>query len=83
MQEKSVQEENELWDAVGEALDAEMSTIEDVLESLARTQKGSVKSSIENCMTILYRDPVLKDVISHTSHTKNRHIIGSYATLGI
>ena len=24
-----------------------------------------------------------RDVITHTSHTKNRHIIGSYATLGI
>ena len=22
-------------------------------------------------------------IITHTSHTKNRHIIGSYATLGI
>lgn len=47
MQEKSVQAENELWDAVGEVLDMEMSTVEDVLESLARTQKGNVKSSIE------------------------------------
>ena len=48
MQEKSAQAEKELWDAVGEALDMEMSTVEDVLESLARTQKGNVKSSIEN-----------------------------------
>ena len=61
MQEKSAQAESELWDTVGEALDMEMSTVEDVLESLARTQKGNVKFSIENCMTILYRDPVLKD----------------------
>ena len=22
-------------------------------------------------------------IVTHTSHTKNRHIIGSYATLGI
>ncbi len=26
---------------------------------------------------------VEKILITHTSHTKNRHIIGSYATLGI
>ena len=25
----------------------------------------------------------LFQIITHTSHTKNRHIIGSYATLGI
>ena len=29
----------------------------------------------------IYVDTV--DITSHTSHTKNRHIIGSYATLGI
>ena len=31
MQEKSAQAENELWNAVGEVLDAEMSTVEDIL----------------------------------------------------
>ena len=46
MQEKSVRAENELWDAVGEALDEEMSTVEDVLESLARTHKGNLKTTI-------------------------------------
>ena len=75
MQQKSVQAENELWDAAGEALDMEMSTVEDVLESLARTQKGNVKSSIENCMTILYRDPVLKDAICKNELTNKIDII--------
>ena len=28
-------------------------------------------------------DVVIRSTDSHTSHTKNRHIIGSYATLGI
>ncbi len=53
MQEKSVQAENKLWNAVREMLDTKMSTVKDVLESLARTQKGNVKSSIENCMIVL------------------------------
>ena len=75
MQEKSAQAENELWDAVGEALDMEMSTVEDVLESLARTQKGNVKSSIENCMTILYRDPLLKDAICKNELTNKTDIV--------
>ena len=77
MQEESVQAENELWDAVGEALDMEMSTVEDVLESLARTQKGNVKFSIENCMTILYRDPVLKDAICKNELTNKIDIVKS------
>ena len=75
MQEKSAQAENELWNAVGEVLDAEMSTVEDILESLARTQKGNVKSSIENCMTILYRDPVLKDAICKNELTNKIDIV--------
>ena len=45
MQEKSAQAENGLWNAVGEVLDTEMSTVEEVLESLARTQKGNVTYS--------------------------------------
>lgn len=53
LQEKSVQAENKLWNAVREMLDTKMSTVKDVLESLARTQKGNVKSSIENCMIVL------------------------------
>ena len=75
MQEKSAQAESELWDTVGEALDMEMSTVEDVLESLARTQKGNVKSSIENCMTILYRDPLLKDAICKNELTNKIDIV--------
>ena len=75
MQEQSAQAENELWNAVGEVLDTEMSTVENVLESLARTQKGNVKSSIENCMTILYRDPVLKDAICKNELTNKIDIV--------
>ena len=75
MQDKSVQSENESWNAVGEALDAEMSTVQDVLDSLTRTQKGYVKSSIENCITILYRDPVLKDVICKNELTNKTDIV--------
>ncbi len=75
MQEKSAQAENGSWGAVGEVLDAEMSTVEDVLESLVRTQKGNVKSSIENCMTIFYRDPVLKDAICKNELTNKTDIV--------
>jgi hypothetical protein len=32
---------------------------------------------------IEFFDAMRNNLLTHTSHTKNRHIIGSYATLGI
>lgn len=75
MQETSVQADSESWNAVGEALDEEMSTVEDILESLVRTQKGNVKSSIENCVTVLCRDPVLKGAICKNELTDKIDIV--------
>ena len=75
MQETSVQADSASWNAVGEALDEEMSTAEDILESLARTQKGNVKSSIENCVTVLCRDPVLKGAICKNELTNKIDIV--------
>ncbi|HBI61940.1 MAG TPA: virulence-associated protein E, partial [Lachnospiraceae bacterium] len=75
MQEQSAQAENGLWNAVGEVLDTEMITVEDVLESLDRTQKGNVKSSIENCMTILYKDPVLRNAVCKNELTGKIDIV--------
>ena len=39
----------------------------------------------DNRSSVLYLNDLNKVIekITHTSHTKNRHIIGSYATLGI
>lgn len=75
MQKTSVQADSESWNAVGEALDEEMSAEEDILESLARTQKGNVKSSIENCVTVLCRDPVLKGAICKNELTDKIDIV--------
>ncbi len=52
-----------------------MSAVENVLESLARTQKRNVKSSIENCMNNLYREPVLKDAICKNELTNKTDIV--------
>jgi len=57
LRETLEQQELESWEEIGEVLDAEESSVDDVREALERTQKGYVKSSIENCMTILNRDP--------------------------
>ncbi len=78
MQEKSVQgRRKRIMGCSREALDMEMSTVEDVLESLARTQKGNVKILHRNCMTILYRDPVLKDAICKNELTNKIDIVKS------
>ncbi len=52
-----------------------MSAVENVLESLARTQKRNVKSSIKNCMNNLYREPVLKDAICKNELTNKTDIV--------
>ncbi len=41
---------------------------------------GNIEAAGLLLKIVLKRDGI---IITHTSHTKNRHIIGSYATLGI
>ena len=40
-----------------------MSSVDDVRFDLVKTEKGRIRQTIENCMTVFYRDPVLKDAI--------------------
>jgi len=75
LRETLEQQELEFWEEIGEVLDAEESSVDDVREALERTQKGYVKSSIENCMTILNRDPLLKDAICKNELTDKIDIV--------
>ena len=52
--------ENVSWSKIGEVFDTEMSTVEEIQVDLARSEKGSVCQTINNCMIVLQRDPVLK-----------------------
>jgi hypothetical protein len=60
LQQKSGQTESESWNEIGEVLDAEMSTVEDIRADLARNDKGSACQTIDNCMMVFHRDPLLK-----------------------
>ena len=51
------------WEEVGQILDTECSSVEDIRLDLEKGEKGGVKQSIENCMTVFYRDPLLKGAI--------------------
>ena len=46
MQRESKSEENVSWNEIGEVLDTEMSTVEDIRADLARNEKGNILSLI-------------------------------------
>ena len=60
MQRESESEESVLWNEIGEVLDTEMSTVENIRADLARNDKGNTCQTINNCMLVFQRDPVLK-----------------------
>lgn len=56
-------------------MDAEMSSVEDILPDLEKGERGSVKQSIRNCMTVFYRDPLLKGAICRNELTCKTDIV--------
>ena len=63
MQRESESEDNISWNEIGEVLDSEMSTVEDIRADLARNDKGNSCQTINNCMLVFHRDPLLKGSI--------------------
>lgn len=55
----------------------EMSTVDDIFPDLDRTEKGNVKQSYENCMTVFYRDPLLSNAIKKNELTGRMDIVKS------
>lgn len=55
------------WDDVGKVLEEEMSSAEDIQADLVRNNKGNICQSIDNCMTVFQRDPLLKGAIRKMS----------------
>jgi predicted P-loop ATPase len=56
-------------------MDLEMSSTEDILLDLEKGERGSVKQSIGNCMTVFYRDPILKGGICRNELTCKTDIV--------
>lgn len=67
MQRESESEENVSWNEIREVLDTEMSTVEDIRADLARNDKGDTCQTINNCMLVFQRDPLLKGAIRKMS----------------
>lgn len=68
---------NESWEKVGEVLDAEMSSVEDVRFDLAKSEKGYICQTINNCMIVFHRDPVLKGAIRKNELSGKIDVVGS------
>lgn len=69
------EQEKELWDQIGQIMQEEMCTVDDVREQLARSEKGWVKQTIDNCMIVLERDPLLKNSICKNELTGKVDIV--------
>lgn len=75
LQKKLSEQEKASWERIGEIMQEEMSSVEDVCNALARTEKGWVKQSIDNCMLALQRDPLLRNAICKNELTGKIDIV--------
>jgi predicted P-loop ATPase len=55
----------------------EMSTVEDIQADLARNDKGNTCQTINNCMTVFQRDPLLKGAIRKNELSGKIDIVGN------
>lgn len=76
MQEMSANGTQVSWSDVGKVLDDEMSSIEDIRIDLVRNDKGNICQSIDNCMTVFQRDPLLKGAIRKNELSGKIDIVG-------
>ena len=77
MQRESESEDNISWNEIGEVLDSEMSTVEDIRADLARNDKGNSCQTINNCMLVFHRDPLLKGAIRKNELSGKIDIVGN------
>lgn len=75
MQKELSEQEKTSWEKIGEIIKKEMSNVDDVRNALARTEKGGVKQSIDNCMIVLQRDPMLRSSICKNELTGKIDIV--------
>ena len=64
------------WDDVGKVLEKKMSSAEDIQVDLVRNNKGNICQSIDNCMTVFQRDPLLKGAIRKNELSGKIDIVG-------
>lgn len=77
MQREPESEENVSWNEIGEVLDTETSTVEDIRADLVRNDKGNTCQTISNCMLVFQRDPLLKGAIRKNELSGKIDIVGN------
>lgn len=77
MRRASEQARNISWDDIGQVLETEMSSVEDIRADLARTDKGDTCQTISNCVMVLQRDPVLRSAIRKNELSGKIDIVGN------
>lgn len=75
MQNELSEQEKNSWQEIGQILQQEMSSVDDIKEELARTEKGNLKQSIDNCMIVFRYDPMLRNAISKNELTGRIDIV--------
>ena len=75
MQKQSENHTEESWNAIGEVLDREMLTADDVREELFKNDRGEAYQTISNCMLIFQKDPLLKGAIRKNELTGKVDIV--------
>lgn len=63
------------WEEIGKIMQEEMSSVDDVKDSLARTEKGWVKQTIDNCLIAFRSAPLLKGSICKNELTGKTDIV--------
>lgn len=76
LQEMSENGADVSWDDVGKVLEDERSSVEDIQADLVRNNKGNICQSIDNCMTVFQRDPLLKGTIRKNELSGEIDIVG-------
>ena len=56
-------------------------SVEEIKAGLETTEKGGVRQSIRNCLTVFQRDPLLSGAIAYNILTDRKDIIVGYTVL--
>ena len=77
MENKSKEPSKTSWAEIGQIMDEEMSSVENILADFDKTSIGRIRQSIGNAVMVFRRDPVLKGAIRFNELTAQRDIVGN------
>lgn len=75
MSERSEKLSKDEWLQIGDILNSEYSSVDEINQDLARNEKRKVIQSIENCVIVFHRDPILRGGICKNELTGRIDIV--------